>query len=143
MITWTCPRHFEARFPGRGESVSAARAFAREVLAALDVPEPRVGDALTCLSELATNAVRYSRSGQGGEFLVRLQVAGAHLLVEVADQGGPTGPVVSPPSLSGEGGRGLPIVCSLGSLRVSGDCDGRCVAARLPLSCQIGEGGER
>ena len=97
VITWA------RTFPAVPAQVREARRF----LAGLLDGGPAAGDALICLSELASNAVVHSRSSQpGGTFTVRVQLAGQRLRVEVCDQGGPWH---SPGrASSGEpGGRGL------------------------------------
>jgi two-component sensor histidine kinase len=62
-----------------------------------------------CVSELATNAVLHSNSGQpGGSFIVRAAVHGdGRLRIEVTDQGGPWAPR---PDHDAGHGRGLLIV---------------------------------
>jgi serine/threonine-protein kinase RsbW len=105
VITWA------RTFPAVPAQVREARRF----LAGLLDGGPAAGDALICLSELASNAVVHSRSSQaGGTFTVRVQLAGQRLRVEVCDQGGPWH---SPGrASSGEpGGRGLLIVGQLAS----------------------------
>jgi two-component sensor histidine kinase len=69
-------------------------------------------DAILCVSELATNAVLHSNSGQpGGSFTVRAVVRdGGRLRIEVTDQGGPWAP--HPDHAAGHG-RGLLIVSRL------------------------------
>ena len=109
-------------FPARADQVSQVRRF----LAALLRPGPAAGDALLCASELAANAVLYSRSGRtGGEFSVRVSVVGHRLRVEVTDEGGPWA------QRSGENsdsGRGLVIVGHLASRwDTSGDDTSRTV----------------
>lgn len=76
----------EQVFRAEASQVGAARAF----LAAIVAGGPAAEEAVLCLSELATNAVVHSRSGEpGGWFSVRVQLAGQRLRVEVGDQGGP------------------------------------------------------
>ncbi len=65
-------------------------------------------DALLCVSELVTNAVLHSRSGQpGGWFAVRATVRAGSVRVEVADEGGPWR---RERDGDGQNGRGLLIV---------------------------------
>ncbi|MFC7881156.1 ATP-binding protein [Streptomyces sp. NPDC057376] len=94
-------------------SVPAARAFAREALAAWGVRE-RADDVVLCVSELATNALVHGvPPGRG--FLLRLLPWGAGgVRVEVHDSGDgvpavPQADVREP----GEGGRGLLLVSEL------------------------------
>ncbi|MDQ2875047.1 MAG: ATP-binding protein [Actinomycetota bacterium] len=83
--------------PGRGEQVRAARAFVAGVLRELATPDEAVLDNVTLLtSELVTNAIRHSRSGESGGS-VRLVVLAVTdgIRVEVTDSGSAGGsPVV-------------------------------------------------
>ncbi|WP_223736019.1 ATP-binding protein [Streptomyces purpurogeneiscleroticus] len=105
--------HFRERFyPRTRRSVPAAREFARRALADWSFGEARTQDALLCVSELATNAVRHGvPPGRG--FLLRLHRAGEedHLVrIEVHDSG-PGCPRVADPAGDGdERGRGLLLV---------------------------------
>lgn len=97
----------EQFFDRRLESVPAARGFAARVLAIWGVQEC-VEDVLLCVSELATNALRYGvPAGRG--FLVRLTVPDGVLRVEVHDSGDGR-PEVRHPSEDEEVGRGLMLV---------------------------------
>jgi serine/threonine-protein kinase RsbW len=103
VITWS------RTFPAVPAQVREARRF----LASLLDADPAAGDALVCLSELASNAVVHSRSSQaGGTFTVRVRLAGQRLRVEVCDQGGPWHSPGSP-STDEPNGRGLLIVSQL------------------------------
>jgi anti-sigma regulatory factor (Ser/Thr protein kinase) len=84
---------------------------ARRFLACLLNGSPLAGDAQTCRSELATNAICHSNSAlPGGTFTVRVHLHGHSLRVDVEDQGGPWAPVRH----NGEqNGRGLLIVSQL------------------------------
>ncbi len=74
---------------------------------------PAAGDALLCVSELATNAVLRSRSGgPGGRFTVRATRQAGSVRVEVTDDGGPWG---HERDGDGQSGRGLLIVGELAS----------------------------
>ncbi|MEU3894667.1 ATP-binding protein [Streptomyces sp. NPDC045251] len=123
MTTERDPRHVnnENRPPSPRErfyrrerrSVPAARAFAREALAAWGVRE-RADDVVLCVSELATNALVHGvPPGRG--FLLRLLPWGEDgVRVEVHDSGDgvpavPQADVREP----GEGGRGLLLVSEL------------------------------
>lgn len=124
-------RHLEAAFDGCPESIALARRVL--ALALADLPPAVRDDALLCASELVTNAIRYSASGKPGGTVRLVADVADRVRLAVLDEGGPTEPVMLPPSRSGEGGRGLPIIAALGALSVSGDCHGRCVTAMIPL----------
>lgn len=98
---------------------------ARRYLASLADGHNAADDALTCLSELATNAVIHSDSGRpGGIFEVCFIIGPGRIRVEVADQGGPW----QRRYLNGDdqGGRGLAIVAALASSwGITGDRLGR------------------
>lgn len=97
------PRAYEQVFPACPDQVSQARWF----LASLLGGHPAASDAITCLSELCTNAISHSRSSNpGGTFTVRLRRSGPAIRIEVTDNGGPWG---APPD-DPEHGRGLLIV---------------------------------
>lgn len=74
------------RFAGTASQVRAARQFATGVLGGY----PGADDVIVCLSELATNAVVHSASGnQGGAFRVGIEVSDSVAVVlRVCDQGG-------------------------------------------------------
>ena len=75
----------EQVLPARRDQVQVARAFISAILAAC----PAVGDAVLCVSELATNAVLHSASrNPGGTFTVRASIFDDHVRVEVEDNGG-------------------------------------------------------
>lgn len=102
-------------------AVSCARMFVRCTLSSVDL-NYLVDDAELVVSELVTNAVR--ASGPGGSRLpwadgrdiplvrVRLALRDARLLVEVWDRD-PRQPIPGPPTMDGEGGRGMHIVAEL------------------------------
>ena len=97
----------ERRFAAQPAQVGAARRF----LAVLLAGAPVAAEAVLCLSELASNAITHSRSGdRGGWFTVRASHAGGLIRVEVEDQGGPWAPGGN---ADVEGGRGLLIVAEL------------------------------
>jgi anti-sigma regulatory factor (Ser/Thr protein kinase) len=103
-------------FPGQAEQVGKARRFIRDVLGQ---DWPRLDDVLILASEIASNAVRHTASGDGGIFEVSVAVFAAADTVRVAvtDQGGSSEPVIAHRSDAGAGlaampagGRGLRIV---------------------------------
>ncbi|HEY3958673.1 MAG TPA: ATP-binding protein [Streptosporangiaceae bacterium] len=100
------PRVSHRMFPGVPESVARARRFTVSALEGC----PAAGDAVLAVSELAGNAVSWSRSGEpDGWFVVQLEVtAHAGAVVYVSDQG----PGMGRPAGS-EGGRGLRIVAAI------------------------------
>lgn len=92
-------------------------------------------DVVLCASELATNAVRHSRSGlRGGTFTVRVTVAhGVSVRVDVEDDGGPWAPALADPDRH----HGLDIVGAVASeLAIAGDDHGRTVSAVLSWTPQ-------
>ncbi len=84
---------------------------ARRFLAGLLDSSPLLDDAVLCLSEVATNAVRHSASQRpGGTFRVRATLGPASVRVEVTDAGGEWDASPDPASRSGHG---LAIVSAL------------------------------
>lgn len=91
-------------FPGLSEHVRRARRFVGDVLE----DSPVADDAGLLTSELATNAVLHSRSGElGGTFNVTVELHEHSVRVEVTDQGPPTSSLSTPPPVV-RGLRGLP-----------------------------------
>jgi len=71
---------------------------------------------LSCVSELAANAVAHTASGVGGDFTVEvIRSADGVALVAVTDAGGPGEPSVRGADELAEGGRGLALVAALAS----------------------------
>ncbi|KAB2341519.1 ATP-binding protein [Actinomadura rudentiformis] len=128
------PQHYEAAFPGDPHMVAQARRWTRAALAGAGVPDELVCDALTCVSELATNASKHTASGEpGGKYRVVVEVAGGRVHVEVVDQGGPGTPDVL--LGGGESGRGLWICAALGVVKYAVvPSGGRRVCVDLPHS---------
>jgi anti-sigma regulatory factor (Ser/Thr protein kinase) len=76
---------------------------------------PAAADAVLGVSELASNAVQHSRSGQGGQFQVLVWRGRASACVAVIDDGARCGPAPrahSPGDLAGSG-HGLRVVAEL------------------------------
>jgi anti-sigma regulatory factor (Ser/Thr protein kinase) len=98
--------------PGKPEAVGAARQIARELLGD---EHPATQTAMLLLSELVTNAVLHSKSGEpGGSVTVALCSVPAGILIQVRDDGGPSEPRVSAISADGaEHGYGLLLVDAL------------------------------
>jgi anti-sigma regulatory factor (Ser/Thr protein kinase) len=117
-----------AWFPGEAAAVGQARSFVHGVLGA---DWPGLHDVLVMVSEIATNAVRYSVSGDGGWFDVTVSVRGGTLRIAVAERGGAAGPRT--PDECGEpgiltSGRGLRLVDDLADAwGHAGDSMGRVV----------------
>ena len=80
------PLAWSRAFPATREQVREARQFLAGVLDG----GPAAGDAVLCLSEIVTNAIMHSRSGEpGGHFAVTAAIRGDQLQVDVRDEGGP------------------------------------------------------
>ncbi|GAA1750299.1 ATP-binding protein [Streptomonospora arabica] len=110
---------YSASFPGRPENVADARNWLDDLLhrrTAGDrpVPDDTRATAVLLLSELATNALRHTRSGDGGGYNVRLSLAVGALRVEVEDDGplGARVPRQRTASPDEESGRGLALVAA-------------------------------
>ncbi len=111
-------------YPGRPEAVGQARAWVAGCVAGC----PAVGDVVLCVSEAASNAVKFTRSRTGGTFTVRIVARPGRVRIEVADQGGPNAPVPRAPANGAEGGRGLGLIAALAAAwGVNGGDAGRCV----------------
>jgi Histidine kinase-like ATPase domain len=81
--------------------------------------------------ELASNAIRHTRSGQGGQFTVEITRHGPLLRVTVTDDGAPGAPRLTDDPES-EHGRGLIVVNALAvRIGVNGDDQGRRVWADI------------
>lgn len=93
------------RFAGTPDQVSAARQFTRFLLA----DSSAAIDAAWVTGELATNAIRHSRSGQqGGVFTVEVMRWRHHLQIQLTDAGGdgaPALPAADPAAAISNGGQ--------------------------------------
>jgi anti-sigma regulatory factor (Ser/Thr protein kinase) len=99
-------------FPGEPSQVRQAREYVARVLTRC----PARQTLLTCVSELAANAVTHTASGAGGVFTVEVLRPGAgRALVAVTDGGSRSEPTVRPARDLAEGGRGLALVAALSS----------------------------
>jgi anti-sigma regulatory factor (Ser/Thr protein kinase) len=120
------------RFPGRPEHIGAARRFVAAALAAWPATQEA---AQLLVSEVVTNAIQHSASGdQGGSLEVRYALDDHELYVEVIDAGGAAAPSRHAEQLEGISGRGLGLVEALASAwGVHDHQAGRAVWFRLPL----------
>jgi anti-sigma regulatory factor (Ser/Thr protein kinase) len=119
-------------FPGSPRQVSAARQF---VASALD-GSPWREDAVIVVSELFTNALRHTQSGQpGGLVVVGVSQWPQGVRVAVTDQGSANQPVIRNPGPNRQpvdSGNGLYLVaCLSGRLEWHEDAWGRTVCAVL------------
>lgn len=123
-------------FPGVAQQAMAARRFALSLLDG----SPFRDDAVLVLSELFTNAILHSDSGQPGGLIV-VQISRWRLGVRIAvtDQGSGNQPVIRDPGACSdvaESGNGLYLAAQLaGRLDWHDDASGRTIAAtfgRLP-----------
>ncbi|MEU8249326.1 ATP-binding protein [Nonomuraea sp. NPDC048916] len=103
-------RDLLVRFPGVPSQVSRARELVTGVLGR---DHPLYNDCVLLLSELATNAILHSRSGEGGSFQVSVHVSGALVRVWVRDGGSDGAPCACRTGPQSTGGRGLPLIEAL------------------------------
>ena len=97
--------------PALSTQVAEARRRLRTLLSEWDVDEDMCSDATLVLSELFTNAVRYSDSEK---IVCGLRLTREALRLEVADEGGgTTEPCTREAASDEEGGRGLLLVGAL------------------------------
>ncbi|HEY0540100.1 MAG TPA: ATP-binding protein [Actinoallomurus sp.] len=96
--------------PGVERSVASGRRFVRETLGSLHPALERVS---LGVSELATNAIRHSPSGEGGQITIGLVADGRAVRAEVTNAG--TMPAKPHPrtDVEAEGGRGILIIDAL------------------------------
>ncbi|MCO5996251.1 ATP-binding protein [Actinoallomurus rhizosphaericola] len=118
--------YWRAVFPGTPDQAHAVRAFVATLL-----PErPRLDEVLLAVGELVANALRHTRSGQGGSFTVDVYHAAGRTEISVTDQGGPAEPAVTDADELAECGRGLRTVALLADgWGWHGDDQGRTVTA--------------
>ena len=93
-------------FPGRHEQVAHARQFVARALAGCSF----AGEAILCVSELATNALLHTASGNEGEFEVIVQQGRSWIRIAVTDEGSSTTPAPRALDATSEAGRGLGLV---------------------------------
>lgn len=124
------------RFPGRPEHIRAARRFVAAALAAWPATQEA---AVLLVSEVATNAILHSASGdQGGSLEVRYALEDHEVYVEVLDADGAAHPRRYAEYLEGVSGRGLALVEALASGWGTHDHQaGHLVWFRLPLRMRL------
>jgi len=106
-VTQAAPAVQQARvFAGSRHELRNVRRF----FAQLVQGRPAADDAVLLASELATNAVVHTASGDGGKICVVVQVEDKRLRVEVHDDGSATAPVVRQCATATESGLGLGLV---------------------------------
>jgi anti-sigma regulatory factor (Ser/Thr protein kinase) len=96
-------------FPGKHDQVACAREFIRDATTGCPVQD----EAILLTSELCTNALQHTASGNGGTFEVTIQLRPGSMRVEVRDDGSPSTPALQSVSDLAEDGRGLEIVALL------------------------------
>ena len=106
MSTATIIRPRRRVFAGSGDQVGRARRFVAQVLGGC----PVIDDAVLLTSELVTNAITHTASGQGGKVTVTVYRASTRLRVEVRDDGSDQAPVVSSCDEVRDSGYGLGLV---------------------------------
>ncbi|MEV0617132.1 ATP-binding protein [Nonomuraea sp. NPDC050404] len=118
-------------FPGTKTQIGEARRFVNNYLG----DRPATYTAELVVSELATNAIHHTRSGQsGGRFGVTLHAGTTQLILAVHDEGGPSTPHLRQAENTDQSGRGLHLVESLTTKwGIHGDEGGRTVWALIPL----------
>jgi anti-sigma regulatory factor (Ser/Thr protein kinase) len=107
-LTTAPPLVWSRTFPADAAQIGEARRFLAGILGGL----PEADDAVLCLSELATNATVHSRSRDGGQYAVRVELHDQYLRVAVRDQGGHW---AQPNDADDRHGRGLLIVSRMAS----------------------------
>jgi serine/threonine-protein kinase RsbW len=108
-------RPWARTFRGTPASVPEARGFVAELLAGCPAREVL----MTCVSELCANAIAHTDSGNGGVFIVEVDLPRPGVArIAVTDEGGPSLPVagrldpMAEDGLMAEGGRGLAMVAA-------------------------------
>ena len=102
-------RPWARTFRGTPASVPEARRFVAEVLAGCPAREVL----MTCVSELCANAIVHTDSGNGGVFIVEVDLPRPGVArIAVTDEGGPSLPAAGRLDPMAEGGRGLAMVAA-------------------------------
>ncbi|MDF3297882.1 ATP-binding protein [Streptomyces tropicalis] len=123
-------------FPAEARELRTARNWTRATLDG----HPRSEDAALIVTELGTNALRHTDSGNAaGTFHVALTVSELTTFIAVTDSGSSKStPEIQRASLHTTHGRGLGMVAALADgITVGGDDSGRTVTAelRVPADC--------
>jgi serine/threonine-protein kinase RsbW len=93
-------------FPGRADQIAHARDSTRRAVGAC----PVLDEAVLLVSELTTNALEHTATGDAGSFQVTVYQGEAALLIAVKDDGSDKIPLPSPADALAEDGRGLGLV---------------------------------
>lgn len=127
-------RQWDLICPGFPEEVARTRRWIRDLLH----DTPHTDDAALIVTELASNALRHSTSGNGdGTFRITLIRFPGTVTLSVTDSGGsPTAPHVENPTADATHGRGLSLVTALAThVHIHGDDHhGHTVTAELHLT---------
>lgn len=99
-------RSVRQTFPGRRDQVSQARQFVADVLGPVSV----LDEVVLLVSELCTNALLHTASGDSGTFEVRVLPGRSSVRVEVRDDGSDQVPLPGSADAVAEDGRGLGLV---------------------------------
>lgn len=124
------PGWCQRAFRGEARQLQEVRRYVGDLVA--DCPDRDA--VITCVAELASNAIMHTRSGNGGTFVVHVQRSTNELRIAVADAGAATQPAIRIAQTENllEGGRGLAIVAALSEqMGVDGDARGRTVWAEF------------
>lgn len=114
-------------FPGEPRQLGELRRW----IASLLPPRPTRDDVTSVADELASNAIRHTRSGRGGQFTVEITRHGPLVRVTVIDDGAPHEPMLIKHPHS-EHGRGLVVVNALAvRTGIHGNHQGRRVWAEI------------
>jgi len=124
-----------AELAGTPDAARQARALVGDLLGD---DHPTVHDATLIVSELVSNAIAYSRSGQpGGTLIIAVEMAPqpGDVRIQVCDGGGLEAPVLTASGPDSEHGRGLAIITALAAEWASETSDaGRATWCRLTTS---------
>ena len=102
-------RPWARTFRGTPASVPEARRFVAGLLLGCPAREAL----MTCVSELCANAIAHTGSGNGGVFIVQVDLPRPGVArIAVTDEGGPSLPAAGSGDLMAEGGRGLAMVAA-------------------------------